>query len=157
MIRSGGALAQQQPKTWRIGFLTPRTPPGLPASDVFSTAFVTGMRDLGYRGGENLIVEWRYAAGDYKRLAGFAAELVVLNLQGIVTYGTAAAKALKAATQTVRSSLRRPVDLVGPGIINSLVRPGRNITGLSLIDVDSRTKARRIAWLDRKLIRLRHS
>lgn len=81
--------------------------PRLPASDVFSTAFVTGMRDFGYRGGENLIVEWRYAAGDYKRLAGFAAELVVLNLQVIVTYGTAAAKSLKATTQTVRSSLRR--------------------------------------------------
>jgi putative tryptophan/tyrosine transport system substrate-binding protein len=83
---------------------------------VFSTAFVTGMRDLGYRGGENLIVEWRYAAGDYKRLAGFAAELVALNLPVIVTYGTAAAKALKAATRTVPIVVAASVDLVGAGL-----------------------------------------
>jgi putative tryptophan/tyrosine transport system substrate-binding protein len=116
VVRSGGALAQQQPKTWRIGILTPRAQRRLPAGDVFSTAFVTGMRDLSYREGKNLIVEWRYAAGDYKRLAGFAAELVALNLPVIVTYGTAAAKALKAATRTVPIVVAASVDLVGAGL-----------------------------------------
>ena len=140
MVHSSGVLAQQQPKTWRIGFLTPRARPGLPVGDAFSDAFIAGMRDLGYREGKNMVVEWRYAEGDYKRLAGFATELVALNPAVIVTYGTAAAKALKAASQTVPIVVAAAVDLVGSGIVVSLARPGGNITGLSVIDVDLSAK-----------------
>ena len=140
VVRSGGVLAQQQPRTRRIGFLTPRAQPQLPAGDAFSAAFIAGMRDLGYREGENFIVEWRYTDGDYKRLTGAAVELVKLDLPVIVAYGTAAAKALKSATETVPIVVAAAVDLVGAGIVGSLARPGGNITGLSVISVDLSAK-----------------
>src|SRR5712671_5403717 len=83
------ARAQQDSKSWRIGFLTPRSRPSPPDRDTFSDAFMQGMSDLGYSEGKNLAVEWRYADGDYKRLTGFATELAGMNLPVIVTYGTA--------------------------------------------------------------------
>jgi putative ABC transport system substrate-binding protein len=134
------ARAQQTGKVWRIGFLTPRSRPSPPAHDSFSDAFLRGMSDLGYREGKNLFVEWRYADGDYKRLAGFATELVGMNPPVIVTYGTAAARVLQGTTKTVPIVVAAAVDLVGAGIVASLARPGGNITGLSVIDVDMSTK-----------------
>src|SRR5215831_9478786 len=134
------AARAQQGKVWRIGFLTPRSRPSPTAHDAFSAAFLRGMNDLGYSDGKNLAVEWRYADGDYKRLAGFAAELVEMNLPVIVTYGTAAARVLQGATKTTPIVVAAAVDLVGAGIVASLARPGDNITGLSVIDVDMSTK-----------------
>src|ERR1700730_5475040 len=74
------AKAQQAAKGWRIGFLTPRSRPRPPYHGTVSDAFIHGMSDLGYSEGKNLLVEWRYADGDYKRLTGFANELVEMNL-----------------------------------------------------------------------------
>jgi putative tryptophan/tyrosine transport system substrate-binding protein len=130
------AKAQQAAKVWRIGFLTPRSRPTPPEHDTFSDAFIHGMSDLGYSDGKNLLVEWRYADGDYKRLTGFANELVEMNLPVIVTYGTAAARVLQGTTKTIPVVVAAADDLVGAGIVSSLARPGGNITGLSLIDVD---------------------
>ena len=90
--------------------------------------------------GKNLVVEWRYAEGDYKRLADFATELIRMELPVIVTYGTASAKILKGMTQTIPIVVAAAVDLVGAGIVASLARPGGNITGLSVIDVDISAK-----------------
>jgi hypothetical protein len=59
----------------------PRSRPIPPSHDVFSDAFLQGMRDLGYSEGKNLTVEWRYADGGYKRLAGFGSELVGIDLR----------------------------------------------------------------------------
>jgi putative ABC transport system substrate-binding protein len=132
--------AQQESNIWRIGFLTPRSRPSPPAHDTFSDAFLKGMSDLGYSEGRNLAVDWRYSEGDYKRLTGFATELVGLNPPVIVTYGTAAARVLQATTKTVPVVVAAAVDLVGAGIVASLARPGGNITGLSVIDVDMSTK-----------------
>jgi len=132
--------AQQPGKVARIGFLTPRTRPIAPTRDSFSDAFIEGMNVLGYREGNNLAIEWRYADGDYKRLAGFAAELVGMNPLVIVTYGTAAARVLQGATKTVPIVVAAAVDLVGAGIVASLARPGGNVTGLSVIDVDMSSK-----------------
>jgi putative ABC transport system substrate-binding protein len=129
-----------QPKNWRIGFLTPRSQPTSPDRDAFSDAFTEGMRALGYVEGENLAIEWRYANGNYERLTGFAAELVQLNPSVIVTYGTAAARVLQKATKTIPIVVAAAVDLVGSGIVASLSRPGGNITGLSVIDVDMSAK-----------------
>jgi putative tryptophan/tyrosine transport system substrate-binding protein len=128
--------AQQESKIWRIGFLTPRSRPSPPDRDMFSDAFMQGMSDLGYSEGKNLAIEWRYADGDYKSLAGFATELVGMNLPVIVTYGTAAARVLQRITKTIPIVVAAAVDLVGAGIVASLARPGGNITGLSVIDVD---------------------
>ena len=70
------ARAEQTGAVWRIGFLTPRSLPSPPAHDTFSDAFIDGMSGLGYNEGKNLVIEWRYANGDYAQLAGFANELV---------------------------------------------------------------------------------
>jgi putative ABC transport system substrate-binding protein len=134
------ARAQQAGKIWRIGFLTPRSRPSSAGRDAFSDAFMRGMSDLGYSEGKNLVVEWRYADGDYKRLTGFAIELVGMDLPVIVTYGTAAARVLQGATKTNPIVVSAAVDLVGAGIVASLARPGGNITGLSVIDVDMSAK-----------------
>jgi putative ABC transport system substrate-binding protein len=131
------ARAQAQaPGSWRIGFLTPRAQPIAPSRDAFSESFVRGMSELGYVEGRNLAIDWRYADGNYQRLGGFAAELVAARPPVIVTYGTAAAKALKDATTTVPIVVAAANDLLGAGIVQSLAQPGGNITGLSVIDVD---------------------
>jgi ABC-type uncharacterized transport system substrate-binding protein len=131
---------QAQPKKWRIGFLTPRSQPAPPGRDAFSDAFTQGMRALGYIEGENIVIDWRYANGNYQRLTVYAAELVQLDPPVIVTYGTAAAKVLQKATKTIPIVVAAAVDLVGSGIVASLARPGGNITGLSVIDVDMSAK-----------------
>jgi putative ABC transport system substrate-binding protein len=134
------AAAQQPANVRRIGFLTPRTSPVPPARDPFSEAFMRGMRELGYAEGANLLVAWRYADGDYARLAPFARELVEMNLPVIVAYGTAAARVLQKTTTTIPVVVAAAVDLVGAGIVASLARPGGNITGFSVIDVDISAK-----------------
>jgi len=98
------------------------------------------MNELGYVEGKNLTIEWRYADGDYTRLTGFANELVTMNLPVIVTYGTAAARVLQKTTMTTPIVVAAAVDLVGAGIVESLAHPGRNFTGLSVIDVDISSK-----------------
>src|SRR6516164_5410324 len=130
------ARGQQAGKVWRVGFLTPRSLPVPSGHDVFSDAFIQGMSELGYSEGSNLVVEWRYANGDYTRLAGFASELVEMRLPVIVTYGTAAASVLQKTTSTIPIVVAAAVDLVGAGIVASLAHPGGNITGLSVIDAD---------------------
>ena len=137
---SRAAHAQPTGAVWRIGFLTPRSYPGPTGHDAFSDAFIDGMRKLGYSEGRNLVIEWRYAAGDYTRLGGFAVELVGMKLPVIVTYGTAAARVLQKATTTTPIVVAAAVDLVGAGIVASLARPGGNITGLSVIDTDISAK-----------------
>jgi putative ABC transport system substrate-binding protein len=133
-------LAQQASKVWRIGFLTPRSRPIAPARDAFADAFLKGMSDLGYVEGRNLVVEWRYADEDYSRLAGLAAELVQMNPAVIVSYGTPATRALQEATKTVPIVVTAAIDLVGSHFVASLPRPGGNITGLSVLDVDLSAK-----------------
>jgi putative ABC transport system substrate-binding protein len=130
------AFAQAQTKVRHIGFLTPRSRPSPPDRDAFSAAFVQGMRDLGYVEGKNLVIEWRYADGNYKSLPGLAAELSRMDLDVIVTYGTAGAQALKKATSSIPIVVAAAVDLVGSGIVESLAHPGGNVTGLSAIGVD---------------------
>jgi len=105
-----------------------------PDHDSFSEAFIQGMRDLGYLDGKNLLIEWRY--GGYKSLPELAAELTGMNLEVIVTYGTAAAQALKKATSSTPIVVAAAVDLVESGIVTTQSHPGGNITGLSAIGVD---------------------
>jgi putative ABC transport system substrate-binding protein len=132
--------AQPSDKVWHIGFLTPRMRPTAPDGDAFSAAFVRGVTDLGYSEGKNLVIEWRYADGDNSRLAGFANELVGMNLPVIVAYGTAAARVLQKATATTPIVVAAAIDLVGSGIVASLAHPGGNITGFSVIDIDISAK-----------------
>jgi putative tryptophan/tyrosine transport system substrate-binding protein len=117
-------------KIWRVGFLaSPGRPANLDAH--YYGAFKHGMRDLGYDDGKNLVIEWRFADGDTKRLAGLAAELLQLKVDLITTAGNDAASAAQSATATIPIVMGSSADPVDNGLIKSLARPGGNMTGLS--------------------------
>ena len=124
-------FAQQISKMSRIGFLAPRRP-GVLATDVYG-GFVRGMRELGYVEGKNLHIEWRSADGMLDRMPGLAAELVKAQVDVIVTAGTPAAIAAQKSTTSIPIVMGSTGDPVGAGLVNSLGRPGGNITGLSTI------------------------
>jgi putative ABC transport system substrate-binding protein len=122
-------VAQQAGKVLRIGFLSTSQ------STVFLPVFRQALGELGYTEGKNLILEQRYAEDRPERLSAFAAELVALRVAVLVTFATPATLAAKAATTTI------PIVMVvgepvAAGIVPSLSRPGGNITGLALDNVD---------------------
>ena len=118
------AEAQQPKKVPVIGYLG-----GSGASRI--DAFRQGLRELGYVEGKNIVIEYRYSEGKLDRLNELAAELVRLKVDVIVTRGSAATRAAKAATSTIPIVMTLDPDPVGNGFVASLARPGRNITGLS--------------------------
>ena len=120
------AEAQQANKLRRIGVLSPRL--GIEARD---ETFRRGLRELGYVEGQNLVIEWRFAAETPERLPALAAELVDLKVEVIVTYTTPAIRAAKQATKTIPILMANVGDPVAAGFVESLARPGGNLTGLS--------------------------
>jgi len=129
------SFAQQPGKVWRVGFLSFRSRPDSLDSDVFG-AFRLGMRELGYIEGKDLAIEWRFADGKLERLPDLAAELVRLQVDAIVSSGTATTSAAQKATATIPIVMETNTDPVGSGFVKTLARPGGNITGLSNISVD---------------------
>ena len=121
--------AQPLPRMSRIGWLGP----GDAASAVQATAdFRQGLRDLKYVEGQNLVVEYRHAGGSVGRLADFAAELVAMRVDVIVTVGESAALAAKRATGAIAIvATELGQDPVKAGLVASLGRPGGNLTGLA--------------------------
>ena len=99
-------------------------------------AFLQGLRTLGYVEGTNLLLEYRYAEGQFERLPDLAADLVRLNVDVIVVAGTGATAAAKHATSTIPIVVRSAGDLVGAGLVASLAKPGGNITGFTDISPD---------------------
>jgi ABC-type uncharacterized transport system substrate-binding protein len=139
-IVAGGVLAaplasfaQQQVKLPRIGFLGNSTA-ALEANLV--GPFRDGLRDLGYVEDRNIIIEYRWAEGDYERFPALIAQLVALNVDAIVTAGTPAALAVQRATATIPIVMAAVGDPVGTGLVASLARPGGNLTGLTAIAPD---------------------
>ena len=132
---TGLLFAQQKPRIWRIGFLSPRSPATEATPDVYGE-FTAGMRTLGYVEGKNLVIEWRYASGSLERLPALAEELVKLKVELIVTAGTQATQAAQQATSTIPIVIGSATDPVGSGFVKSLARPGGNITGLSITALD---------------------
>ena len=124
------AQAQQAKKIWRIGFLSPlaRT-----TNLHFIEAFLSGLRELGYVENQNLAIEYRWAEGKFERLPELAAELVRLKVDVIVSVVTQASLAAKQATSTIPIVMIAVSDPVEAGIIDSLARPGANITGTSIM------------------------
>jgi ABC-type uncharacterized transport system substrate-binding protein len=119
--------AQQSGKIARIGILSLASGPN-PNMDIFP-----GLRDLGWIEGQNMVVEYRWAAGREDQLPTLAAELVRLKVDIIVTSTTPAAKAAKQATTTIPIVMTFVADPVGSGLVASLARPSGNITGLSTL------------------------
>ena len=99
-------------------------------------AFRQGLRALGYVVGQNITIEYRWADGKNERLPGFAAELVNLKLDVIVTHGVVATRAAKQATNTIPIVIAAADDPLAMGLVPSLARPGGNITGLTLMTPD---------------------
>jgi putative ABC transport system substrate-binding protein len=130
------SFAQQPARIARIGFLGVRSRSTPSNPDAFYEAFLQGMRELGYVEGKNLVIEWRFADGDYNRLAGLATELVQLNVEVIVTHATAGTRAAQQATGRIPIVTAAVVDMIGSGFSQSLAHPEGNITGFSQIVVD---------------------
>ena len=122
------AGAQPAAKIARIGLLRTGAPPD-PALD----SFKEGLRELGYVEGENVVLDVRFAAGRLDRLPSLAAELVRRDVDIIVTGGEAAIQAAKAATRTIPIVMGASNDPVGAGLVESLARPGGNITGSTIL------------------------
>jgi putative ABC transport system substrate-binding protein len=122
------ARAQPAGRVARIGFLGAASAAGY-ASRV--EAFRSGLRDLGYVEGTNIIIEYRWAEANNQRLPKLAAELVRSSVDVIVTHGTPGSLAAKQATATIPIVMANVGDPVGAGVVASLSRPGGNVTGLS--------------------------
>jgi putative ABC transport system substrate-binding protein len=127
------AGAQQPPKIPRIGWLSGSSRSAIATR---SEAFRQGLRELGYVEGKNIIVEWRYGEGKPDRVSEFAAELVRLNVDVIVSAGPTPTRFAKKATKTIPIVMAQDGDPVGNGFVISLARPGGNITGLSRLTLD---------------------
>jgi ABC-type uncharacterized transport system substrate-binding protein len=121
------AASAQQGKLLRIGALV------LTSADAQSLgrALREGLRELGYAEGQNFAFEFRSADGKTDRLPELAAELVRLPVDVIVATFTPCALAAKQATTTVPIVMAAVADPVGSGLVQSLARPGGNITGFS--------------------------
>jgi len=127
-ILAAPLAAEAQPPTHvhRIGVLLGTTP-----GEPFVEAFLEGMRALGYVEGQNLVMEYRAAEGQYERFPDLAAELVRLKVDVLMMGSTPAALAAKHATTTIPIVMVAMSDPVGSGLVASLARPGGNITGSS--------------------------
>jgi putative tryptophan/tyrosine transport system substrate-binding protein len=95
-----------------------------------------GLRELGYVEGRNLTIEWRFAEGIADRLPGFASELVTLKVDAIIAYRGLAAFAAKKATETIPIVFMTISEPVRLGLVQTLSRPGGNVTGFTQIDAE---------------------
>ena len=111
-----------------IGFLDPTS---LNAYAPFVAAFRKGLREVGFVEGQNVAIEFRWAEGQYARLPEIAAELVERKAAVIVATGITAARAAKAATSKTPIVFNTGGDPVKFGLVNSLSRPGQNVTGVA--------------------------
>src|SRR5262245_15779797 len=129
------AEAQQPKKVSRLGYLS-NTDPATDSSR--AEGIRLALRELGYIEGKNIIIEYRYAAGRRDRYPELAAELVRLKVDIIVVAGgTIPIQAVKNATSTIPIVMSGGGgDPVKAGVIESLARPGGNVTGLTLLNRD---------------------
>ena len=133
IVFSGGAVLwpiaarAQQKKTHRIGILSQDLQPGL------LETFRDELQKRGYVEGSDISIDLRNAEGHNERLPALVDELLKLNVDVIVAVNTPAAQAAKKATKTVPVVMMRVADPVRSGLVESLARPGGNITGLSFM------------------------
>jgi len=126
------ARAQQPAKLPTIGFLGAASPSSWTS---WTGAFVKRLHELGWIEGKTVAIEYRWAEGRHERFAEFAAEFVRLKVDVIVTAASAAVVA-KQVTSTIPIVLGVATDPVGDGLVMSLARPGGNVTGLSLQQIE---------------------
>src|SRR5262245_29204338 len=128
-----GARAQQLERVRQLGVLMP-TGERDPETQLRVGAFREGLQKLGWVEGRNLRVEYRWGGGSLERTRTYAAELVALKPDVIFGAPTSAAMALYRETRTIPVVLAQVPDPVGVGLVDSLARPGGNITGFALFE-----------------------
>jgi len=116
-----------------------------PTAQARPTALSKGLAALGWREGTNLRIDWRFAGGDPALFERYAAELVALNPEVIVTGGTPAVTALRRHTNTIPIVFSTLADPVGQGFVESLARPGGIMTGFT--DTDPVMTGKRLGML----------
>jgi len=127
--------AQQPPKIPRIGFLS-GSGGDLNNPGPQIEAFREGLRDLGYIEGKNITVQYRFSNGNPVHEAELARELVRLNVDVVVATAFPALRAAKQATKTIPIVMVTSQDPVATGLVDSLARPGGNITGITRLTRD---------------------
>jgi putative ABC transport system substrate-binding protein len=130
------AEAQKPKNIPRVGFLSPSAISG---KFLRIEAFKRGMQELGYIDGQNILIEHRTAAGKTAQFPKLVAELIALKVDVIVAVGAQAAQAAKQATNTI-PIVATSGDPVGAGLVESLARPGGNVTGLANLSYDLAAK-----------------
>jgi putative ABC transport system substrate-binding protein len=130
------AARAQQPKVSTVGVLVV----GAPGSEQFWRLFREGMRELGYIEGQNIRFEFRSDEGKISHLPELAAELVRLKVDVIVTWFTPAARAAKEATREIPVVIALAGNPVENGLVESLARPGGNVTGMSIVGAELASK-----------------
>jgi ABC-type uncharacterized transport system substrate-binding protein len=128
------ADAQQPGKMPRVGYVTSTGNSNDPGPS--GQAFRQGLQDLGYIEGKNILLEYRYVEGDPNRIPGLLAELVRLKVDVLVATSPTAIRAAKQATTTIPIVMVTTQDPVAAGIVDSLARPGGNVTGLTQLARD---------------------
>jgi putative ABC transport system substrate-binding protein len=128
------AQAQQPAKIPRIGYVSGTGDPSNPGPYV--EALRKGLRDLGYIEGKNILIEYRYEEGNQDRAPRLVAELIQLNVDVLVAVPSPAIRAAKQATKTIPIVMLTTSDPIATGLIDSLARPGGNITGLTRLTRD---------------------
>jgi putative ABC transport system substrate-binding protein len=126
------AARAQQPRSPVVGFLGTRASGDDPQLLV---AFRSGLKEAGYVEGQNVAIEYRFAENQYDRLPMLAADLVRRQVAVIVANGRGA-QAAKSATATIPIVFTVGFDPVEAGLIASMSRPGSNVTGVSILDVE---------------------
>lgn len=125
------AQAQQPGNMPRIGFVQRRLPPTPTNPDPLAEALRQGLKDFGYIDGRNIQIEHRFGKGREERLPALIAELVQLKVDVMIVSGFPAVRAAKQATQSIPIVMVTTADPVASGLVNSLARPGENITGVT--------------------------
>jgi putative tryptophan/tyrosine transport system substrate-binding protein len=129
-MSSASAAAQQPTKSQRIGYLAAVS---AAADAPRMEAFRQGLREFGHIEGQNLSIEFRHEGRTFDRLPGLAAELIASKINVLVGVTTNAALAAKNATSTIPIVFMGVTDPVAAGLVESLARPGKNITGITNI------------------------
>jgi putative ABC transport system substrate-binding protein len=135
------AFSQSRDRVRRLGVLLVERPD----DKTRTTALLEGLAALGWREGVNLHIDWRFTGGDPALYDRYAAELVALAPEVIVTGGTPAVAALQRQTTTIPIIFSTLADPVGQGFVDSLARPGGHMTGFT--DIYSPMTGKRLGML----------